>query len=129
MTGPMDSETRKLSMKHICFRCVEEAYLSDEIKKRRKVGKCAYCGRKGSCYEIGEMADAIEAAFEQHYVRTSDRPNSWQYSLLGDKESDYVWERDGEPVVDAIMNAAEIPEAAAQDIQNILEDRHADIEL
>jgi hypothetical protein len=63
------------------------------------------------------MADLIDAVFEQHYVRTSDQPNSWQYARLSDKESDYDWERDGEPVVFAIMNAAEIPETAAQDIQ------------
>jgi hypothetical protein len=74
------------------------------------------------------MSDIIEEAFEQHYVRTSDQPSSLEYLLVVDKESDYYWEREGEPVVDAIMNAAEIPEAAAHDIQKILEDRHADIE-
>jgi hypothetical protein len=74
------------------------------------------------------MADIIAQAFEQYYERTSNQPESWEYALLADRESDYDWERKGEPVLYAIMNAAEIPEAAAHDIQKILEDRHADIE-
>jgi RES domain len=48
--------------------------------------------------------------------------------MLSDKESDYEWERDGEPVTYAIMNAADIPEAAAKDIQKILEDQYADFD-
>jgi len=48
--------------------------------------------------------------------------------LLSDKESDYEWERGGEDVVYAIMNAADIPENAAGDIQKILEDKFSDFE-
>jgi hypothetical protein len=124
----LDSDIEDLSQKNICFDCVKEIYLSGRIKKERKVRKCSYCGRRRSCYSIGEMTDVIEEAFQQYYVRTSDQPDSWEYGLLADQESDYRWERDGEPVVYAIMNAADIPEEAAHDIQYILEDRHADIE-
>jgi hypothetical protein len=74
------------------------------------------------------MADRIEAAFAQHYERTSDQPTSWQYTMLADKESDYDWERNGEPVVDAITNAAEIPEEAAADIQEILGEKDFDFD-
>jgi hypothetical protein len=124
----LDSDIEDLSQKNICFHCVQEIYLCDKIRKRRQIHKCSYCGCRRSCYSIGEMADIIEEAFEQHYVRTSDQPSSWQYALLADNESNYYWTREGEPVVYAIMNAAEIPEAAAHDLQKILEDRHADIE-
>jgi hypothetical protein len=71
------------------------------------------------------MSERVEIAFEQHYVRTSDQPTSFEYSMMADKESNYDWERHGEPVVYAIMNAAEIPEAAS-DIQAILEDKYYD---
>jgi len=70
------------------------------------------------------MAERIEAAFEEHYTRTSTEPDTWEYTLISDKESDYVWERHGEPVIQAIENAAEIPEPAARDIQLILQDEH-----
>jgi len=48
--------------------------------------------------------------------------------MLSDRESDHDWERDGEQTVYAIMNAADIPEAAAEDIQQILEDKFDDFD-
>lgn len=79
-------------------------------------------------YTIEAIAERVETAFSQHFTRTSDQPSSWQQSLLSDRESNYVWWRDGEPVVSAIENAAGIPERAAQDIQAILDDKYGDFE-
>lgn len=115
-----------LKAKKLCHHCVGEDYPSTNIKAKGKRLKCSYCNRLAEAYRIGEVAMLIEAAFDRHYTLTSDQPDSWQYSLLSDKESDYEWERDGEPVVDAIMYAADIPEAAAEDIQYILEDHYYD---
>jgi hypothetical protein len=49
--------------------------------------------------------------------------------MLRDSESNYTFERHGEPVVWAIANAAEIDEAIATDVQKILEERHSDIDM
>ena len=46
--------------------------------------------------------------------------------MLKDKEESYIWERDGEPAVYAIMNAADIPEEAAEDVRQIMEDNFAE---
>ena len=116
----------ELKAKESCYHCVGDAYLSEEIKADGKRLKCSYCNKTAKAFRIGEVAERIEAAFDQHYYRTSDQPTSWQYSLLNDKESDYEWERDGEPVVDAIMNAGDMPEAAAEDVQVILDDQYSD---
>lgn len=113
-----------------------EKYLSDQIRSQGKRGKCSYCGKIKHCYQVGEVAKRIDEAFRQHYTRTSDEPTPWQYSMLSDKESDYswqrdgvyYWQRDGEPVVYAIMNAADMPEAAAQDIQQILDGQYGDFD-
>jgi len=118
----------ELKAKSLCYHCVGDAYLSEEIKADGKRLKCSYCNKTAKAFRIGEVAERIEAAFDQHYYRTSDQPTSWQYSLLNDKESDYEWERDGEPVVDAIMNAADMPEAAAEDVQVILDDQYSDFD-
>jgi hypothetical protein len=80
-------------------------------------------------YSVDDIAKRVETAFQQHYVRTPDQPNDWEHMLLRDRESNYEWNRHGEPVTDAIMNAAEIPQAAADDIQNILADKHEDYDL
>ena len=118
----------ELKARSICFSCVGEEYLSGEISARGNRNKCSYCGERGRTYSVGELAERVETAFEQHYVRTSDQPDGYQSMLLADRELDYVWDRDGEPVVYAIMDAADIPEAAAEDVQKILDDAHEDFE-
>ena len=126
----MSSEetSNELKAKRLCYRCVRESYLRAEIERQGVEGHCSFCQRTGKSYTIGEMAERIEQAFAQHYTRTPDQPNSWQQSLLSDRESDYDWERDGEPVVWAIANAADMPEEAAQDIQTILNEEYDDFD-
>ncbi|CAJ7188724.1 Uncharacterised protein [Burkholderia pseudomallei] len=71
-----------LSCKRICHECVGEAYLSAEIEQSGEVGACDYCGQNAPSLTIDDLAERIEAAFEDHYVRTPDQPNSWQERLL-----------------------------------------------
>lgn len=118
----------ELKAKMICSSCVREEYLSKEISMHGDHNKCSYCGESGPTYSVGDLAECIETAFEQHYNRTDDQPDAYQQMLWNDRESDYHWERDGEPVVYAIMDAACIPETAAKDIQIILKDEHEDFE-
>lgn len=118
----------ELKLMNLCYRCVKESFLSQEIKTNGLDLECAYCNQVAPSLTLGVLAERINEVFDQHYVRTSDQPNDWQSMALRDKESSYEWERDGEPVVYAIMNAAKIPELAAQDIQQILEEKHSDFE-
>lgn len=118
----------ELKAKHLCFICTDEDYLREEIRKQGNRALCDYCGNTRRCYTLDELADRIEQAFEQHYERTDDQPDAYQSMMLSDRESNYDWEREGESTVYAIMNAAEIPEAVAEDLQAILDDRHADYE-
>ena len=114
--------------KHICFECVGETYLAQVIERGGEAEECSYCGQTLACIPVEDLADRIEAAFDDHYVRTSDQPTAWQYSLLSDRESEYYWERDGQPVLDAIEEAAVIPHEAAEDVLEILADRHGDFD-
>ncbi len=114
--------------KRLCYHCIDEQYLQAEVKRNGKRRKCSFCGRITQSYTIEDMAVRIESAFDQHYRRTSDQPDFWQQLSLSDRESDCEWERDGEPVVTAIANAAIIPEEAATDIQAILEAKYFDFE-
>jgi hypothetical protein len=125
---PTCGESDEIKKRRICFECVGEVYLSNEIRDHGKLRICSYCGTKQKTYTINEMSERVESAFEQHYVRTSDQPSSFEYSMMADKESKYDWDREGEPVADAIMNAAEIPEGAASDIQEILADKYFDFD-
>lgn len=118
----------ELMAKHICCHCIGEGYLSAEVERDGIVARCSYCGETSKAITVEELADRVEFAFEDHYTRTADQPNSWQQSLLSDRESTYDWDREGVPVVGAIEEAAEISSDAAEDVQCILNDRHGDIE-
>lgn len=120
------AEIDELKRLKVCCNCVGEPFLSDEISHQGKIGKCSYCGNREKQYSLEKLSNRIETAFEIHYVRTSDQPTSFQYAMLADKESDYDWEREGEPVVDAIINAAEISEEVATHVQRVLEDKFCD---
>ena len=114
--------------KHICFECTGETYLAQAIERDGQAEKCSYCGQRRASIPIDELASRIETAFEEHYVRTSDQPHYWQQSLLSDRESEYEWDRDGQPVLDAIKEASEIPREAAEDVLEILDDRYSDFD-
>lgn len=126
MLHPDDSD--ELKAKRICCGCVGEAYLSHEIDRTGEEAECSYCEETAQCWTVEDLADRIETAFEHHYIRTSDQPTAWQQSLLSDRESDYEWERDGYPVLDAIEGATEIPREAAEDVLAILDDKHSDFD-
>lgn len=115
--------------KCLCFDCIADPFLSNLVFQRGAERKCDYCDEEAITFLIVEIADLIEQAFDQHYVRTSTEPESWQMALMADKESDYEWQRSGEEVIDAIEGAAGIPQEAAADIQEILNDRHFDFDL
>jgi|APEBP8051073352_1049397.scaffolds.fasta_scaffold02107_3 RES domain. len=122
-------EISDLEAQRICFQCVGESYLSEEIKQNGRIEQCFYCHQAAESYAIREMADRLATAFEHHFYRTPDQPHPWQERLLADRESDDQWDRDGYPVADAIEDAAEIPEDAANDVLAVLDDRHCDYEL
>jgi RES domain-containing protein/HEPN superfamily RES-like protein len=121
-------DINELKAKNICYACVGEQYLSDEIRAKGKRAKCSYCEKARRTFSLGKVAERVETAFEQHYYRTSDQPNDYEHMLQRDKELSYEWNRHGEDVVYAIQNAAEIPDDAARDIQSILEEEHADFD-
>ena len=110
----------------ICFECVGEAYLSNEIERDGEEGECSYCNEVGKSWTIEELSDSIDIAYKHHFIRTSNQPDSWQERMLADSESEYNWEQDGEPVLVAIANMAEISEASANDVIEILANRYYD---
>jgi hypothetical protein len=116
-----DDETNR-----VCPNCVGEDFMSALIEKSGTVAVCDYCGEgEERTFSVLELADEIESAFERHYERTSPEPDDFQAAMWRDKELDYDWERDGESVLWAIVSAANVSEQIAQDVLEILEERHA----
>lgn len=122
-------DVNELKKEAICAACVGEEYLSKQIKSEGTRRVCRYCGKKSTSFTLEEMAGIVETAFESHYSRTATDMNGLEWAMHKDPESSYEWEREGEQTVCAIINAAEIDEQAAHDIQQILADEHGDIEM
>ena len=120
------SDRDTLKIRRLCSCCVAELFLRNEITTTGTLDVCFYCNTTTTTYSIGELADRMQTVFEEHYSRTATEPTSFEYAMSRDEESSYQWDREGEQAVYAIMNAANIPEQAAQDIQTILEDRFSD---
>ena len=111
---------------YICHHCVGEEFLRRQIANAGAWSTCSYCGGTDNAFSIEKMADRMELAFEQHYRRTSEEPDTYERLALSDRESNYSWERHGDPADIAIGAAAEISEDAARDIRQELADRHYD---
>jgi len=119
----MDEET------YVCAGCVGEPYLASLIIRSGSEQTCNYCGDEEKAFTIEELAGEIDGAFERHYFRTSDQPDAFESAMLRDKELAYDWDRHGEPVQEAIADAALINEDIAADVLEILSDQYADFEM
>ncbi len=130
LVGDLDAfpKVEQVEKMMICAICIGEPFLHDLVEKKGEEGQCDYCGDTGSGISLEDLAERVETAFKTHYERTSAETEDWQYPLLSDKELDYEWEGEGELSVDAIMNAADIPEEAAREIQKILADKYFDFD-
>ncbi|KVW04399.1 hypothetical protein WK91_35850 [Burkholderia cepacia] len=118
----------ELTEKRICHECVREEYLAIEIENAAVFGECTYCSGNAPSITIEELADRVDTAFEEHYVRTPDQPNDMEARWAADRESEYDWERRGYPVLESIEDAAGIPNDAANDVLEILQDRYEDLD-
>lgn len=112
----------------LCSNCIGDAYLKAKIAAEGDECECHYCGATGSAILLDELAELVDQSFRDHFQRTSENPDVYQEMALKDRESSYEWEREGERTADAIMNAADIPEQAADDVQAILEDQYSDFD-
>lgn len=111
--------------KRICHTCIGEAYLSADVSASGEEGECDYCGDTAPSISIDDLAERVEQAFADHYTRTATDTESWEERLMADRESSYVWERDGLPVHAAIQDAAGLDEEPAADVLEILEEKHS----
>lgn len=119
------SDSQQDDVRRICADCIGEPYLSAKVEKEGEEGTCSYCEDEGKCITIEELADEIEGAFEVHYRRTPVEPDGIELALAKEGQ----WSRAGDPVIDAIANAATVDEDIAKHVQQILDGRHEDWDM
>ena len=104
----------------ICHECVSDEFLKKEIQAEGKRGRCSYCEKTRKIIKLTWLAERIHSAIEEHFYLTSNEPTPLEYALLSDKESNYDWERHGEPVNALIQDIAGVDEDVANDVQEHL---------
>ena len=122
------NDDRDIKNHTLCTNCIGDMYLRRIVEDEGENRICSYCDRIGQTFLLDEISERVKVAFKDHFIRTADEPSPFEYALLKDKEIEYEWEREGEPTVYAIMNAADIPEEAAKHVQEILADNHYDFD-
>jgi hypothetical protein len=110
----------------ICSECISDEFLSRHVYLLGADRECTYCQTEGKTYTPEEMADEIETVFRSHFQRTASEPDGFQYVMSKDPETDYEWEREGEPAAEIISWIAGISSKAAGEIQEVLAERYAD---
>jgi hypothetical protein len=119
-------QAQEVALKRVCYRCIGEDYLANEVRSTGKRRTCSYCGVRRAAVLIQDLAESIESAFEQHYKRTPTEPDAFEYSYNREMGTD--WFREGTSVVEAIADAAQVDEAVAADVQVVLADWCDDFE-
>jgi hypothetical protein len=117
----------KIGLRRICADCVGESYLHKQIKQQGIEAECCYCEETGVTISMDELADFVELAFDQHYRRTAQEPEGLEWTAIS--EGGYEWERKGDTVEVIIADEAKVDEGIAEEIRELLEDRHYDHEL
>ena len=87
--------------KFICHGCVAEPYLQRQIRNLGVESECSYCLARAPAYSLGQMADRMETAFEQHYQCTPPTRDTFSHP--------YLRPRAGTRALNAIADAAGLP--------------------
>ena len=106
---------------YICHACIGDEYLSNEVETQGVTNQCGYCGEMRNSLTIGDLADRIHNALQEHYELTPDGPVDWYEHY---KASEGEWERRGDPAEWVIAEAAGLDEKPAKDVTELLSAQH-----
>ncbi|WP_210546582.1 3'-5' exonuclease [Rhodoferax sp. PAMC 29310] len=86
--------------KWICYHCVGEEFLANEIDQ---TGQVAYCGNQAAqAWTLETLPDRVGPIFEKNYMLSVSEPDGYEWALIKDPESDYEWTREGYGPQDAL---------------------------
>ncbi len=111
----MDIDDSRLQ-KQICWHCIGEEFLARELSSNGVDGTCDYCGGSELGISLLSLAVRVEEAFDEHMEKTSGNMNT------------YRRDRSSLPITEALQEYVGLEEAAASDLQKILEERHSDFD-
>lgn len=100
-------------MSNICISCIGDSFLKETVQKHFITKECSYCKKQTDVVTLQELGRQIEFAIRQHYRQVT----FWSMFDNIAEEQD---------VISVIQNNANIPFAAAKDIQELLQGVNGD---
>ncbi len=104
----------------VCYSCVGDCVLADEVKEQGTRNKCSYCGRVQEALKLSALVERIHNTLQEHFELTPHSPGYYESML--DREGIVYWERQGELVEHVIADIAGLHRDLARDIVKWLSD-------
>lgn len=103
----------------VCYRCIDDKFLRDEVRKEGERDTCSFCGQARKCFSIDRLAERIQGVIEEQFHVTPSQPEGIELLLA----KDGLWERSGEPVESVIAEVAGVNERIADAVRKNLSDQ------
>ena len=110
--------------KHICYGCIGDEFLSEEVKTDGAPTKCGYCSSVKESISLEDLSNRVHGVIEEHFVRTPSEPNLMDFILMRERATD-IWLPDGQQVEDLILDIANVSQEIAGDVASTLSGRYA----
>lgn len=122
-------DTLNSKNKKICSDCIGDNYISTRIEETGELFSCSECEEEDvKTITFFELSEYVHAGFKDHCQRTPSEPNSLEYMMLNDKESNYEWWREGEEPEYIVSEHLKVNESISNEIVQILAEQHFDFE-
>ena len=108
--------------KWVCHICIGDPFLANKVKEQGTQAICSYCGGRREALPLEDLADRTHEMFQEHFELTPSEPDGYEYMMV--QEGLANWYREGTPAKDVITEIAGVSEAIAEDITEMLSNRH-----
>ena len=110
--------------KYICYDCIGDEFLSEEVKTNGSPIQCSYCSSSSKTITLEELSNRVHGVVEEHFVRTPSEPNWMDFILMREGMID-VWLPDGQQAEYLTMDIANVSEEISGDVARTLSGRYA----
>ena len=78
-------------MKAVCWKCIEDEYLKEIVKKEGKPQKCTLCDARRKAFTAEDLAGAVDPIMRKHFAPGED------VKRFGEDDKEW-WEQEGDPL-------------------------------
>ena len=75
-------QSRNYADQNLCYNCIGDKLLSDEVCKDGYIRDCSFCGVTTETIPLNDFATRIQGVIEDYFSRSSSQPDVWDSILL-----------------------------------------------